>query len=74
MNLMCEKFGYSERLEVLGPTPCVIERINGYYRFQILIKNRMDEKGHSFVSKFLNKITVPKDIKLSIDVEPADIL
>ena len=74
MNLMCEKFGYSERLEVLGPTPCVIARINGYYRFQILIKNRMDEKGHSFVSKFLNKITVPKDIKLSIDVEPADIL
>ncbi len=86
--------GISERLEVLGPTPCVIERINGYYRFQILIKNKLNgntstdqsqenltelgaeslKKGHQFISSFLNKITLPKDIKLSIDVDPLDIL
>ena len=71
---MIEKYGISERLEVLGPTPCVIERINGMYRFQILIKNKLEERGHSFVSSFLNKITMPKDIKLSIDVDPLDIL
>ena len=41
---MIEKFGISERLEVLGPTPCVIERINSQYRFQILIKNKLSEK------------------------------
>ena len=71
---MIEKFGTSERLEVLGPTPCVIERINGMYRFQLIIKNKMGEKGHQFISSFLNKITVPKDIKLAIDVDPLDIL
>jgi len=71
---MIEKYGISERLEVLGPTNCVIERINGQYRFQILIKNKMAEKGHMFVSSFLNKITMPKDIKLTIDVDPLDIL
>ena len=71
---MVEKFGISERLEVLGPTPCVIERINGMYRFQLIIKNKMEEKGHQFISSFLNKITVPKDIKLAIDVDPLDIL
>ena len=64
----------SERLEILGPTPCVIERLNGQYRFQILIKNKMGEKGHSFISSFLNKIILPKDIKLVIDVDPLDIL
>ena len=64
----------SERLEVLGPTPCVIEKLNGQYRFQILIKNKMGEKGHSFISSFLNKIILPKDIKLVIDVDPLDIL
>ena len=72
--LMVEKFGISERLEVLGPSPCVIERLNSQYRFQILIKNKMDEKGHRFVSSFLNKITMPKDIRLAIDVDPLDIL
>lgn len=71
---MIEKFGFGERLEVLGPTPCVIERINSYYRFQIIIKNKLEDKGHQFVSSFLNKITSPKDIKMTIDVDPLDIL
>lgn len=71
---MIEKFGLSERIEVLGPTPCVIERINSQYRFQILIKNKLEEKGHQFISSFLSKIIMPKDIKLSIDVDPLDIL
>ena len=74
LSLMIEKFGISERIEVLGPTPCVIERINSQYRFQILIKNKMSEKGHQFISSFMNKIIMPKDIKLAIDVDPLDIL
>lgn len=73
-SAMIEKYGISERIEVLGPTNCVIERINGQYRFQILIKNKMDEKGHRFISSFLNKISMPKDIKLTVDVDPLDIL
>ena len=71
---MIEKFGFGERLDDLGPTPCVIERINGYYRFQILMKNKLEEKGHQFISSFLNKISSPKDIKMTIDVDPLDIL
>ena len=74
LSLMVEKFGISERIEVLGPTPCVIERINSQYRFQILIKNKMGEKGHQFVSSFMSKIIMPKDIRLAIDVDPLDIL
>lgn len=72
--IMADKYGISERLDILGPTPCVIERINGQYRFQILIKNKMSGKGHQFVSSFLNKVIMPKDIKLAIDVDPLDIL
>ena len=71
---MVEKFGFGERLDVLGPTPCVIERINSYYRFQILIKNRLEEKGHQFISSFLDKVSAPKDIRMTVDVDPLDIL
>lgn len=74
LNTMTEKFGFGEYVEVLGPTPCVIEKINGFYRFQILIKNKLSQKGHDFISKFLSKITMPKDIRLAIDVDPLDIL
>lgn len=74
LSTMTDKMGISERIMVLGPNACVIEKIKGMYRFQILIKNKMDEKGHSFISKFLGQITMPKDIKLAIDVDPIDIL
>lgn len=74
MMTMTDKYGIQERLEILGPSPCVIEKISNQYRFQILIKNKMYEKGHNFISSFLNKIQMPKDIKLTIDVDPLDIL
>ena len=74
LRTMTGKFGYTERLDVLGPTPCVIERINSLWRFQILIKNRLEDKGHQFISSFLNKINAPKDIRMTVDVDPLDIL
>jgi primosomal protein N' (replication factor Y) len=74
LSTMTDKLGFGEHLEVLGPTPCVIEKINGFYRFQILIKNKLSQKGHDFISKFLSKITMPKDIRLAVDVDPLDIL
>ncbi len=74
LTTMTEKFGFSEYLETLGPTPCIIEKLNGYYRFQILIKNKLSQKGHDFISKFLGKIIMPKDIRLAVDVDPLDIL
>ena len=43
LNTMTDKFGFSEYLSVLGPSPCVIERLNGFYRFQILIKNKLND-------------------------------
>ncbi len=74
LGTMVEKYGISERLEILGPSACVIERINSQYRFQILLKNKMDEKGHNFITSFLSKVSMPRDIKLTIDVDPLDIL
>ncbi|MCQ2739344.1 MAG: primosomal protein N' [bacterium] len=74
LNTMIDKFGFGEHLEILGPSPCIISKINGYYRFQILIKNKLFQKGHDFISKFLNGITLPKDIKMAIDIDPSDIL
>lgn len=74
LNTIIDKQGLSERLIILGPTPCVIEKIKGMYRFQVIIKNKLEEKGHSFLSRFMSQITMPKDIKFTIDVDPIDIL
>lgn len=74
LNKMIKKAGISERLIVLGPTPCIIEKIRNSYRFQIIVKNKADEKGHMFITRFIKGVSVPKDIKLTIDVDPVDIL
>ncbi len=69
-----ETQGFSEYLELLGPSPCIIEKISSKYRFQIIIKNKLSQKGHQFISSFLNTIIMPKDIRMAIDVDPLDIL
>ncbi len=74
LNDIVDKQGISEPLAILGPCSCVIERLQEYYRFQILIKNKLNEKGHRFILSFLNKIKLPEDIKLTVDVDPIDIL
>ena len=74
LNDIVDKQGISEPLAILGPCSYVIERLQEYYRFQILIKNKLNEKGHRFILSFLNKIKLPEDIKLTVDVDPIDIL
>ncbi len=64
----------TEPIAVLGPNSCVIERLQEYYRFQILIKNKLEEKGRRFVLSFLSQIKLPEDIRLTVDVDPIDIL
>jgi len=71
---LIDKYGFDEHLELLGPSSCVIERLNGLYRYQILLKNKLHEKGHRFIAKFFQSIKLPKDIRMAIDVDPVDIL
>lgn len=74
LNDIVDKRQLTEPVAVLGPTACVIERLQEFYRFQILIKNKLSEKGHRFIHSFLSQIKLPQDIKLTVDVDPLDIL
>ena len=74
LNDIVDKRQLTEPVAVLGPNPCVIERLQEYYRFQILIKNKLGEKGRRFILYFLAQIKLPDDIKLTVDVDPIDIL
>lgn len=74
LNSLIEKQGTQEFLEILGPAACVISRIKNEYRFQIIIKNRLEQKGHFFITSFVNKIIMPEDIKMIVDIDPSDML
>jgi primosomal protein N' (replication factor Y) len=66
--------GLSEKLEILGPSECVISKIKDEYRYQILIKNRLQEKGHFLIVSYIKQLNLTQETKLLIDVDPVDML
>ncbi len=74
LKTLTDERGITERLEVLGPSRCIITRIRDEYRFQVLVKNTLGENGHFMVNNFMKGIKIPQDIKFLIDVDPADML
>ncbi|MBR1616769.1 primosomal protein N' [bacterium] len=69
-----KKLSLDENILILGPAPCVINKIKNEYRFNIIVKNKIDLLGHRTVLRFLKSITLPSDIKLIVDIDPVDIL
>lgn len=65
---------WTEPIAVLGAGQCVLERIQNNYRYQIIIKNKLEDRGHRFIAGFLQSIKLPPDIKMVVDVDPLDIL
>ncbi|MDX2272158.1 MAG: primosomal protein N' [Cyanobacteriota bacterium] len=63
----------SDPVEVLGASPAQIERVSGWYRWQILLKGRdplawKQEPLANYLQNILHKS--PSGIRLSVDVDP----
>jgi len=69
-----KKLSLDETIIVLGPSPCVINKIRNEYRFNIIVKNKLNELGHKTIIRFLKSINLPSDIKMIVDIDPQDIL
>ena len=69
-----KKLSLDETLLVLGPSPCVINKIKDEYRFNIIVKNKLSLNGHRTILRFLKSIKLPSDIKMVVDIDPSDIL
>lgn len=69
-----EKLNLSDDIEVNGSMKCIMYKINAEYRYQMIIKNKLNKKGQYFISTFLKKCSVANDIKLVIDIDPIDII
>ncbi len=64
-------------LEVLGPAPCPIERINNYFRYHILIKSKTHSemiKLVRFLYKQYKAFESCDKIRAEIDIDPTQIL
>ena len=66
--------GVGDGGEVLGPSPAPLARVRGRYRWQVLIKE--DETGTARVrlAELLRTLTLPRDVRVLIDVDPLELL
>ncbi len=69
-----KKLSLDENLIVLGPTSCVLSKIREEFRYNIVIKNKLDENGFRTIFRFLKSIKLPSDIKMTVDIDPMEIL
>jgi len=77
-KLIALKDGYSGRLyRLLGPAPAPLYKLRKYYRYQLLLKLDSILKFNMALRKYYPSAPagiIPRNIKLSIDVDPQDMM
>lgn len=62
------------KAQVLGPAPAVLSRLRGEFRYRILIKGQDVAAMRQSVHAVLEKVVVPSDVKIVVDVDPMGML
>jgi primosomal protein N' (replication factor Y) len=60
-------------IKILGPAPCLFEKLRGKYRMHLLIKNQAQEKGQKLITSFLSGKRLQEGVLLAVDVDAVDL-
>jgi primosomal protein N' (replication factor Y) (superfamily II helicase) len=64
----------SQHVLMGGPTPAPLSRIQGCYRFQILLRTEQILRLTETLGKLLTSFKAPDDVTVSVDVDPVSLL
>ncbi|MEB3287690.1 MAG: primosomal protein N' [Vampirovibrionales bacterium] len=64
----------SDQVLLVGPASCVIPRIQGRYRFHLMLKNLAGGQGHQLITDFYRNIPPPEGIHFHLDVDALSLL
>ena len=68
-NLL-EKFPRYNNIKILGPAPAPLSFLRGRYRNRFLIKSPKNTFSQDIVKNWIENTKIPKQIRISIDVDP----
>ncbi len=65
-----------DKIELLGPNPCMISKIKDSYRWQLMLKGRIEPDFAGYIRKTVYDLTkdVYNSIRVSIDINPTSLL
>ncbi|WMJ82431.1 primosomal protein N' [Clostridium sp. MB40-C1] len=66
----------NDKIEILGPCPCVLSKIKEHFRWQILIKGNFNNEVALNIKDIVykNLKDVYRDVKVSVDINPGSLL
>jgi primosomal protein N' (replication factor Y) len=60
-------------IKILGPAPCLFERLRGKYRMHLLIKNQAGREGQKIITSFLAGKYFQEGVLMAVDVDAVDL-
>lgn len=66
--------GLIEEMTLAGPASCVIGRIQGRYRYHLLVKSKSGQIGHQLINDFFNQVKPPDGIHFLLDHDAQTLL
>jgi len=61
-------------LQITGPMPCPMERKARQYRIEVLLRDNTRKLLPWAVAPVFNAVTLPRDVRIRIDVDPQDMM
>jgi len=62
------------QIQILGPSPCIIERAKRLWRFHLLLKSGPEVVLGPLVNAALQRTIAPKGVKIAVDVDPYEMM
>jgi primosomal protein N' (replication factor Y) len=69
-----EEFLDPAQMQILGPAPCLIEKLRNKFRVHLIVKNKAGEQGRALLAQFFRTASVREGVQVAIDVDALDLL
>jgi primosomal protein N' (replication factor Y) len=61
-------------VKLLGPVPCVIERIKGRFRYHLIVKNKGGAKVQEMITEYMRLRRFGPQVSVAVDVDALDMI
>ena len=61
-------------LVLAGPAPAPLLRAETFYRYQLMLRTRQMPRVSKVLATLLERIELPEDVTLTVDVDPVSLM